>query len=433
MTFPLAVSPVSEEPIYAKVASRLIPFLFLCYIVAYLDRVNVGFAKLQMQSDLKFSDTVFFLGAGIFFLGYFLFEVPSNLILERVGARFWIARIMISWGIISSLTMFANSALFFYLLRFLLGVAEAGFFPGIILYLTYWFPSTRRAHVIALFMSAIALTGVIGAPLSGWIMHTFANSTGLRSWQMLFLIEGIPSILVGILVPFIVPNGIRQANWLDESEKRILEENVRRENSRKTHLRLAQVFVDPRLLLFCVIYFCCAGGLYGIGFWLPQLIKDTGIKDPLFIGFLTAIPYALAAVAMIWFGWSSDRQRERRWHFASAAFIGAIGLIISARFAHQTGLAMAGLSLGAIGILSTFPLFWPIPAGVLSGSAAAAGIALVNSVGNLGGFVLPFLIGWLNDLTKQSTSGLLLLATAMVVAGILVLLFVPKTLPADAG
>jgi D-galactonate transporter len=433
MTFPLAVSPVSEEPIYAKVASRLIPFLFLCYIVAYLDRVNVGFAKLQMQSDLKFSDTVFFLGAGIFFLGYFLFEVPSNLILERVGARFWIARIMISWGIISSLTMFANSALFFYLLRFLLGVAEAGFFPGIILYLTYWFPSTRRAHVIALFMSAIALTGVIGAPLSGWIMHTFANSTGLRSWQMLFLIEGIPSILVGILVPFILPNGIRQANWLDESEKRILEENVRRENSRKTHLRLAQVFVDPRLLLFCVIYFCCAGGLYGIGFWLPQLIKDTGIKDPLFIGFLTAIPYALAAVAMIWFGWSSDRQRERRWHFASAAFIGAIGLIISARFAHQTGLAMAGLSLGAIGILSTFPLFWPIPAGVLSGSAAAAGIALVNSVGNLGGFVLPFLIGWLNDLTKQSTSGLLLLATAMVVAGILVLLFVPKTLPADAG
>ncbi len=431
MPYPQASIVVSEEPVYAKVAGRLIPFLFLCYIVAYLDRVNVGFAKLQMQADLKFSDTVFFFGAGIFFVGYFLFEVPSNLILERVGARFWIARIMISWGIISSLTMFAHSAFLFYLLRFLLGVAEAGFFPGIILYLTYWFPSPRRAHVTALFMSAIALTGVIGAPISGWIMHVFSDSTGLRSWQMLFLIEGIPSIVVGILVPFVLPNGIRQAKWLDDAEKRHLEENLRLEDSRKVALPLRQVFVDPRLLLFCLIYFCCAGGLYGVGFWLPQLIKDTGVKDPLPIGLLTAIPYALAAAAMIWFGWNSDRTRERRWHFAAAALIGAIGLTISARFAHQTGLAMAGLSLGAIGILSTFPLFWPMPAGMLSGTSAAAGIALVNSVGNLGGFVLPFLVGWLNDLTRQSTSGLLLLAASMVLAGALVVAFVPKTLPGD--
>ncbi|MBV9673431.1 MAG: MFS transporter [Verrucomicrobia bacterium] len=428
MTFPsLAPSVETEAMTYSKVIRRLVPFLFLCYIAAYLDRVNVGFAKLQMQSDLKFSDSVFFFGAGIFFVGYFIFEVPSNLILERVGARFWIARIMISWGIISSLTMFVTSAFWFYLLRFLLGAAEAGFFPGIILYLTFWFPSKRLAHVVGLFMSGIALTGVIGAPISGWIMHAFADSSGLRNWQMLFLLEGLPSVLIGVLVPFMLPNGIRQAEWLAEAEKRQLEENLRTEDQRKEKIPLAKIFFEPRLLLFCFVYFCCAGGLYGIGFWLPQLIKDTGVKDPLIIGLLTIIPYGLAAVAMIWFGWSSDRNRERRWHFATAALLGAVGLVFSAWFAHQTVFAIAGLSLGAIGVLSTFPLFWPMPAAVLSGSSAAAGIALVNSVGNLGGFVLPFLVGWLNDMTKRSTSGLLMLAGTMTLAAVLILMFVPAT------
>jgi D-galactonate transporter len=414
-----------ENAVYRRTTGRLVPFLFLCYIVAYLDRVNVGFAKLQMQSDLKFSDTVFFLGAGIFFIGYFLFEVPSNLILERVGARFWIARIMISWGIISSLTMLANSAGVFYLLRFLLGLAEAGFFPGIILYLTYWFPSDRRAHVIALFMSAIALTGVIGAPLSGWIMHFFAGEGSLRNWQMLFLLEGIPSILVGFLVPFVLPNRIRDARWLSDQEKQAIETRMLEEERRKTPVSLAQVFVDPRLLLFCFVYFCCAGSLYGVSFWLPQLIKDTGIKDPLFIGFLTAIPYALAAIGMIFLGWSSDRRQERRWHFSGACLFGAAGLVLTAQVVHQTVLALAGLSIGAVGILSTLPLFWPMPAAVLSGTSAAAGIALINSVGNLGGFVIPFLVGWLNDWTRQSTSGLLLIAGTLVLAAVAVVLGVP--------
>ncbi len=426
-TSPLTASLTPEAVTYSKVIRRLVPFLFVCYIAAYLDRVNVGFAKLQMQADLKFSDSVFFFGAGIFFIGYFLFEVPSNLILQRVGARFWIARIMISWGIISSLTMFAHSAFWFYLLRFLLGVAEAGFFPGIILYLTFWFPSKRLAHVVGLFMSGIALTGVIGAPISGWIMHAFADSPGLRNWQILFLLEGVPSVLIGVLVPFVLPNGIRQAKWLSEEEKQQLEETLRAEDQQKEKIPLAKIFFEPRLLLFCFVYFCCAGGLYGIGFWLPQLIKDTGVKDPIFIGLLTIIPYTLAAVAMIWFGWSSDRSRERRWHFATAALLGAVGLSFSAWFAHQTVLAISGLSLGAIGVLSTFPLFWPMPTAVLSGSSAAAGIALVNSVGNLGGFVLPFLVGWLNDLTKHSTSGLLMLAGTMTLAAILILLFVPAT------
>lgn len=423
---------LSEDAIYAKISRRLIPFLFLCYIAAYLDRVNVGFAKLQMQADLNFSDTVYGLAAGIFFIGYFLFEVPSNLLLERVGARFWIARIMISWGIVSAVTMFAHSALIFYVLRFLLGVAEAGFFPGIILYLTYFFPSKRRAGIVALFMMAIAVTGVVGGPISGWIMQRFQQSTGLKGWQMLFLLEGIPSIVIGFLVPFLLPNGIRSAKWLDEDEKQILERNIRAEEVHKEHLSLASVFTEPRLLLFCLIYFCCAGGLYGVGFWLPQIIKNTGIKDPLNVGLLTAIPYGLAAISMVLFGRSSDRRRERRWHFAVAAFLGAIGLVMSGVFGQNTLLAMVGLSIATIGIISTFPLFWPMPTGILAGTSAAAGIALVNSIGNLAGFVAPFVIGWLTDLTKRPAYGLYVIAAILVLGGSLVLTFVPRRLPADS-
>jgi D-galactonate transporter len=420
-----------ENAVYARIAWRLIPFLFLCYIAAYLDRVNVGFAKLQMQSDLKFSETVYSFGAGIFFVGYFLFEVPSNLLLERLGARFWIARIMISWGIISAAMMFARSALVFYALRFLLGVAEAGFFPGIILYLTYFFPSRRRAGIVALFMMAIAVTGVIGGPISGWIMQHYQQSTGLRAWQMLFLLEGIPSILIGFLVPFVLPNGIRSTKWLNEDEKMILERNVRSEDEQKERLPLASVFTEPRIFLFSLVYFCCAGGLYVIGFWLPQLIKNTGVKNPLDIGFLTAIPYGLAAISMVLLGISSDRTRERRWHFAVAAFLGAAGLVITGVFAESTGFAMVGLSLAAIGIISTFPLFWPMPAGILAGTAAAAGIALVNSIGNLGGFAAPFAVGWLTDLTKRPAYGLYVMAVIMVLGGLLVLIFVPRRLPGD--
>ncbi|MGA8654759.1 MAG: MFS transporter [Chthoniobacterales bacterium] len=422
---------LSEDAVYAKIAWRLIPFLFLCYIAAYLDRVNVGFAKLQMQADLNFSDTVYGFAAGIFFIGYFLFEVPSNLLLERFGARLWIARIMISWGIISAVTMFAHSVPIFYLLRFLLGVAEAGFFPGIILYLTYFFPSKRRAGIVALFMMAIAVTGVIGGPISGWIMQRFQQSAGLKGWQMLFLLEGIPSIIIGFVVPFWLPNGIRSTKWLDENEREILERNIRSEEAHKEHLPLAKVFTEPRVFLFCLIYFCCAGGLYGAGFWLPQIIKNTGIKDPLHIGLLTAIPYGLAAISMVLFGRSSDRTRERRWHFAVAAFLGAIGLVISGVFGESTLMAMLGLSVATIGIISTFPLFWPMPTGILAGTSAAAGIALVNSIGNLAGFVAPFVIGWLTDLTKRPAYGLYVIAAILVLGGLLVLLFVPRRLPGD--
>ena len=418
---------VSEADVYRKVAWRIIPLLFICYIAAYLDRVNVSFAKLQMQADVPaISDTVFGLGTGIFFLGYFIFEVPSNILMEKLGARLWIARIMITWGIISTMMIFVNSPWAFYGLRLLLGFAEAGFFPGVILYLTYWFPSRRRGEMVALFMMAIALTGVVGAPLSGWILHEFNGAAGLKGWQMLFLLEGIPSIALGIFVPWLLANSVRSANWLSEDEKQLLEQNLQAEESRKDPLPMAGLFFDPRLILFAAIYFCSTMGLYGTGFWIPQLIKNTGVKDPLYVGLLTAIPYGFGALAMLVLGKSSDRSGERRLHFALASFLGAAGIVISNLFRQNTLVAMVGLTLATLGILATFPLFWPMPTDLLAGTSAAAGIAWVNSLGNLGGFFAPFIVGWFTDLTKRSDYGLYVIAGALALGSLLVLGFVPR-------
>jgi MFS family permease len=427
MPTPQMTAPASEDALYRKVASRIVPLLFCCYIAAYLDRVNVSFAKLQIQSDVpQINDTVFGLGAGIFFLGYFAFEVPSNIFMEKVGARFWIARIMITWGIVSTAMIFVNSPWVFYGLRLLLGFAEAGFFPGVILYLTYWFPSRRRGEMIAFFMLAIALTGVIGAPLSGWILHEFNGAAGLKGWQMLFLLEGIPSIVLGIFVPSLLANGVRSAHWLTEEEKLLLERNLQADEVRKEHLPLAGIFFNPQLILFAAIYFCCAMGLYGTGFWIPQLIKNTGVKDPLYVGLLTAIPYGFGAVAMVVMGRSSDRSGERRVHFALASFLGAAGIVISNLFRQNTLIAMVGLTLATLGILATFPLFWPMPTAMLAGTAAAAGIAWINSLGNLAGFFGPSIVGWFTDLTKRSDYGLYVVAAALVLGAILVLGFVPR-------
>jgi len=418
--------PVSKEAVYNKVARRIIPLLFLCYIAAYLDRVNVGFAKLQMQVDVpEISDSVYGFGAGVFFLGYFLFEVPSNILMEKLGARLWIARIMISWGIISSAMVLVNSAWLFYGLRFLLGLAEAGFFPGMILYLTYWFPSRRRARAVALFMLALAATGVIGGPLSGWILHELNGVAGFKGWQMLFLLEGIPSIILGLCIPLLLSDGIRSAGWLTQAEKDLLEKPLKQENARKQKIPLAQVFVDRRLVLFSLVYFCCAMGLYGTGFWIPQLIKNTGVKDPLHVGLLSAIPYGCGAVAMVLFGRSSDRSGERRVHFAVASLLGAAGIVASNLYKENTLAAMIGLSVATAGILATFPLFWPMPTALLGGTAAAAGIAWINSLGNLAGFFGPSIVGWMTDWTKRSDYGLYVVAAAMVLGATLVLFFVP--------
>lgn len=395
---------------YRKVSWRLVPFLGLCYLAAYLDRVNVGFAKLQMSGDLHFSETVYGLGAGIFFIGYFLFEVPSNLLLHRVGARLWIARIMVSWGLLSMAMMTVDSAAMFYAMRFLLGVAEAGFFPGIILYLTYWYPAHRRGHITALFMSAVALSGVIGGPVSGWILETMSGVHGWAGWQWLFLIEGLPAVLLGVAVLFYLPDRIGDARWLDEEERRLLRANIDAEDQRKQAVPVLTVLRGARTWHLGAIYFCLVAGLYGVAFWLPTLIRNTGIDDLVHIGFLNALPYAVAVIGMILIARSADARRERRWHVAIPTALGALGLALTTWWSHDSLVAIAALSLATLGILSALPLFWSLPTAYLTGMGAAAGIGLINSIGNLAGFASPYLVGWLKDATHSYGAGILVLA-----------------------
>ncbi|MEO6920909.1 MAG: MFS transporter [Collimonas sp.] len=415
------------ENLYKKVFWRFVPFIMLCYVVAYLDRVNVGFAKLQMSQDLGFSETIFGLGAGIFFLGYFLFELPSNLIMNRVGAKLWIARIMITWGLLSACFAWVQTPTQFYVLRFLLGVAEAGFYPGIILYLTYWFPSHRRAKVVATFMAAIPVSGIFGNPLSGWIMQTFHGSSGWHGWQWMFMIEAVPAILVGIAVFFVMDNSIRKAKWLTEAEKDFLESEIRADQKDKHSPKTtAAVFKDIRIWHMCLIYFCIVMGQYGLTFWLPTLVKASGVVGDFKIGLISAIPFICAVFAMILIGRRSDRLRERRWHLIVPALLGAVGFIVSAIAADNTVIAITFLSLAAMGVLTCSPLFWSLPTAFLSGTGAAAGIAVINSVGNLAGFVSPFLVGWLKDNTHNNQTGMFMLAAMLVIGAIAILKTPPK-------
>ncbi len=416
---PANADPSFQEMTYRKVAWRLLPFLFLCYVVAYLDRVNVGFAKLQMLSDLKFSETAYGLGAGIFFIGYFLFEVPSNLILHRTGARRWIARIMVTWGLLSAGMMFVQNEFAFYVVRFFLGAAEAGFFPGIILYLTYWFPAQQRGRIVALFMTAIAMSGVIGGPLSGWIMTAFAGVNGWAGWQWLFLIEGLPSIAMGIAVLFYLDDSIQSAKWLSPQEKELLSTNIAADQKTQAHMSVGETLRDPRVLLLSLLYFCFIMGLYGVSFWLPQLIKGLGVKDLMSIGLLTAIPYAVAAVCMVLVGRSSDQRSERRYHLMIPAVLGAIGLGLAGVLGNDPVLGMVALTLGTAGVLSVLPVFWTLPTALLGGAGAAAGIALINSVGNLAGFLSPYMVGAIKDATGNTTLALYVLAGSMVVGALL--------------
>ena len=395
--------------------------LFLCYVVAYLDRVNVGFAKLQMLADLHFSDTAYGLGAGIFFIGYFLFEIPSNLILHRTGARVWIARIMISWGMLSSLTMFVTSEASFYGLRFALGVAEAGFFPGIVLYLTQWFPSERRARIIALFMTAVAISGVVGGPLSGVIMTTMAGVRGWAGWQWLFLLEGIPSVVMGAVVYLYLDDSIDAATWLTPHEKIVLHERLRAEDATKVSLSVGETLRSGRVLSFAAVYFTFTMGLYGVGFWLPQIIKNLGVRDVLNVGLLSAIPYGVGAVAMVLTARRSDRTGERRRHVALSALVGSIGLALAGASGHNTVAGMTALSIGTAGVLSTLPLFWTMPTAMLAGASAAAGIALINSIGNLSGFLAPYVVGAITDATGSQTYGLYVLAAALLLGAAMTL------------
>ena len=411
-----------EEQTYRKVAWRLVPFLFLCYFAAYLDRVNVGFAKLQMLDDLGFSNTVYGLGAGVFFIGYVLFEVPSNMILHKVGARIWIARIMISWGLIAGAIAFVQTPTQFYVMRFLLGVAEAGFIPGVLLYLTYWFPASRRGRIVAMFLAAIPMSSIVGGPLSGWILGAFSGAGGLRGWQWLFIIETIPSLILGVITLFYLDDKVNDARWLTAEEKRIVSVNVAAEaGDKEGGAHFMDAFRSGRVWVLGLAYFCFANAIYVVSFWLPTLIRQQGVADPVDIGLLTAIPYLVAIVAMIWCNARADRMQERRWHTVVPCFLTGIGLILSAVPTDNLVLAMAALTLATAGAATALSTFWSLPAALLAGAAAAAGIALVNSLGNIAGFVGTALVGWMTDQTGSSQSSLFLFGVLMFFGGALIL------------
>ena len=415
-----------SHTLYSKISWHIIPLLFICYIIAYVDRINVGFAKLQLQGVMGVDDKVFGsvygLGAGLFFIGYFLFEVPSNLILQKVGARIWIARIMIVWGIVSVMMMFIHSVTGFYVVRFLLGIAEAGFYPGVILYLTYWFPDKERAHTVALFATGTVIAGIIGSPLSGAILELH-GVRGLEGWQWLFLLEGIPAVLLGLLVIFLLPDEPGKAKWLTDSEKDIVRTSIE-EDSRmsegRAHFRLSEAFTSGRIWLLCLIYFLLTVGIYGYEMWLPSIIKEFSGLSYSLVGMINAIPYLVAVVVMLIIGYNSDKTGERRWHVAGPAFAAAAGFGLSA-YLHNPYLALAALMVALVGLKSAMGPFWALSTTFLSGTAAAGGIALINSVGNLGGFAGPYLVGVINDRTGSIVLSLWILGASLLLMGLLVL------------
>ncbi len=426
--FSSEVDTAVRKSAYRKIAFRLMPFLMLCYFCAYLDRVNVGFAKLQMMSDLQFSEAVYGLGAGIFFIGYFLCEVPSNIVLHKVGARRWIARIMITWGILSGCFAFVQTEWQFYTLRFLLGVAEAGLAPGLLLYLTYWFPSYRRARMTVLWFIAIPISGMIGGPLSGLIMDRMSGVHGWFGWQWMFLIEAIPTVLVGLLVLAVLKDSVQDANWLTQDEKNLVKQELAQDNQHKEgHASVKDFIADKRLWLLAGIYFCVVMGQYAITFWLPTLIRNSGISDNWHIGLLTSLPYMCAIVVMILAGRSGDHFQERRWHLIIPMCAGAIALTFATLFASNLTLSLICLCIAASGVLTASSLFWMLPTNFLGGVSAAAGIAAVNSFANLAGFCSPYLIGWVTTNTGSNAIGMFLI-TAVLIFGASLVLRVPAKL-----
>lgn len=417
--------------LYNRIAMRLLPFLILLYVISFIDRINIGFARLRMASDIGLSDAAYGFGAGIFFLAYCLCEVPSNLILARVGARVWIARIMVIWGIVSAAMVFVHSPLSFYIMRTLLGAAEAGFFPGVILYLTYWFPNRQRAQAVSLFLLGIALAGVLGGPLSGWIMRQFDGHAGLHGWQWLFVLEGAPAIVAGIATLFVLHDGPAGARWLAPAERErvvatLAKERAARDARGHTH-KLGDALRNGDVWRLSFINFTQIGGIYGLAFWLPQIVHDLGIKDLVQTGLVSAVPFSFAAIGTVIVGRHSDSSGERRWHIAGPALIGAFGLALAAECAANPIASLAGLTLAAFGLISANAVLFTLPGAWLSGTAAAAGIGLISTIGNIGGYVFPFTIGWIRELTHQPAWCLLVLAAVSLLGAILML-----SLPAAA-
>lgn len=414
----------------SKVTARLIPFLFLLYMVAYLDRVNVSFAALQMREALHFSKEIYGFGAGVFFIGYFILEIPSNLLLEKVGARIWIARIMFTWGILAAAMMFMTKPWHFYALRFALGLAEAGFFPGVILYLTYWYPAKERARAVGLFMTATAISGVVGSPISGFLLK-MNGLMHIQGWQWLFLLEGLPACLLGFVVLAYLPNGPQDATWISDEERAHIAAQLapEHEKSEHKHENFGAALQSPRVWLLCAIYFGQALGSYGLSMWLPQVVKGLSGTNDQMVGLITAVPYLMMAVGMVVNGIHSDRTGERVRHVAFPALWGTVWLFASRMVPSGTA-ALACVVIAALGTSAMLGPFWVLPSAMLSGTAAAAGIALINSVGNLGGFVGPYLGGLVEDWTKSSSNSLYVVAGGYLLVGVLALLVkVPRTKP----
>ncbi|GJE11240.1 MFS transporter [Methylobacterium longum] len=416
-----------EQATMRRVAWRLIPFICLLYFIAFIDRVNIGFAALTMNKDLGFSATVFGFGAGVFFFGYFLFEIPSNIILDKVGARLWIARVMVTWGFLSGAFAFIQGETSFYVLRFLLGAAEAGFFPGIILYLSYWFPARYRAAVVSLFMTAAPISVLLGSPLSSLLLE-MEGLLGLHGWQWMFLIEAVPAVILGIAVLFYLTDLPEKATWLADDQRAWLVAEMEAERAGKqasARHNILSGLADPRVLALALIYFGTSAGLYTLGIWAPQIIKGLGLST-MTVGLLNAVPPTVAVVAMVLWARHSDRTGERTWHVVIACLAAALGLMLAGG-ATSVIAVVAALSLVNVGISAAKPPLWAMPTMFLSGSAAAVGIATINAIGNLGGFVGPWAIGWIKDRTGSFTGGL------MFVAGLLVLSAVVTLVVARAG
>jgi MFS transporter, ACS family, tartrate transporter len=412
-----------EERTIARVSARLVPFLIVCYFVAYLDRVNVGFAALTMNKDLGISATAYGLGAGLFFITYFIFEVPSNLFLERFGARKWIARIMLSWGVLSGAMAFVGGETSFYVVRLLLGAAEAGFFPGIIFYLTLWFPAAYRARIIGYFMAAIPLSSVIGAPVSGFLLG-LDGVLGMKGWQWLFILEAAPAVLLSFVVFFYLTDRPADARWLEPAQRDWLTgrlELERRQREAVHHFTVVSALTNPKVLALSLVYFAAVAANYGVGFFLPQIIKAFGLSN-VATGWVTAIPYAIGAAAMVYWGRHSDRTRERKGHCAGALAVAALGIAGCALFDDPTAKVIS-ISIGGAGIFGCLPVFWTLPTAFLSGAAAAGGIAIINSIGNLSGFAGPYAMGWLKDSTGSFTAGLLGIAATALIGVVIVLAF----------
>ena len=401
---------------------RLLPYLFILFVIAYLDRVNVSYAALQMKDELSFTDEVLGFGAGVFFWGYFLLEIPGGILVEKWSARRWIARIMISWGIVAMLMGFVQTKNQFYILRFILGLAEAGFFPGLIVYISHWFRPADRAKTIGMFMAALPVANIIGSPMSGLLLNV--NYLGLHGWRWLFIVEGIPAVIFGIITIFYLTDRPQEAAWLPRDEREWLERELAEEHQAKqaTHgLRILQAFRHREVIILSLAYFFIVSSLYGFTFWLPSIIKKQSGASNLRVTLIAAIPYCVGLVAILLAGWSSDRTRERRWHTALSMIAVSIGLVLAVVLQDRLGLSIAMFCLAAAGVYAYLPGFWSLPTSFLSGTAAAASIGLINSVGNLGGYVGPHVVGYLSTLTGSFFIGVVYLSLSALVAAVLVL------------